>query len=78
MSKHNKEGLVKVQDPISGKCYFYDFIPTGRIKRMRGIPNNRWSRIFRRIGLKRYTLILNMNDDLFDKTMFSITRWNRH
>ena len=51
---------------------------TGRIKRMRGIPNNRWSRIFKRIGLKRYTLILNMNDDLFDKTMFGITRWNKH
>lgn len=51
---------------------------TGRIKRIWGIPDNRWSRIFRRIGLKRYTLILNMNDDLFEKTMFGITRWNRH
>ena len=75
MSKHNKGGLVKVQEPISGKCYFYEFIPTGRIKRLR--LNNGVTKVFkskhRRFGKK-----LSDKISFYQGTYPPITRWNRH
>lgn len=70
MSKHNKEGLVKVQDPISGKCYFYDFIPTGRINRMRTRRESRYVNLAKRVGKRAYSF----NSDFCS----NLTRWNRH
>ena len=57
---------------------FYGIFATGRIKRMRGITPNRWARIDKRLGHKRYAMIEEMNWEIFEKTMFGITRWNRH
>jgi hypothetical protein len=56
----------------------YPTFATGRIKRLRGITPNRWPRIDKRLGCKRYSMLEEMNYILFEKTMYGITRWNRH
>jgi hypothetical protein len=63
---------------LISKLYF-GYYRVGRIKRMRNpIHKHRWPNIYKRIGRKRYVTILRMDDDVFEKTMFTITRWNRH
>ena len=57
----------------------YKTYAKGRIKRIKSlIPKHRCPSIYKRIGRKRYIAILNMNGIVFEKTMFGITRWNRH
>ena len=79
MSKHNKGNGIQIETENATTWILNKaFIPTGRIKRMRGITPNRWARIDKRIGHKRYAMIEEMNWEIFENTMFGITRWNRH